>query len=274
MSDTDNMDIRLFVTDLDGTLLPTGRDVPAKNIEAVRRATEAGVTVTIATGRMYRAALPVAEAIGVDVPIITYNGALIKSVSGKVYDENFLPPDAVRDVVDFCRAREWHVQVYADDVLYFAEHDKYAIAYEKAQVLDGVTVGWDGLKEHTQHVAKLLVISEDGVETARRIEALGKAFAGRVQAVRSNPEFAEVIVPGVSKASGIQKLAAKLGVPIANVMAIGDSNNDLPMLEAAGHSVAMGNALPEVKAACEFTVGDCLDGGFAEAIERFVLHER
>ncbi len=54
-------------------------------------------------------------------------------------------------------------------------------------------------------------------------------------------------------------------------MAIGDSNNDLPMLKAAGHSVAMGNALPEVKAACEFTVGTCEEGGFAEAIERFVL---
>ena len=141
-------------------------------------------------------------------------------------------------------------------------------------MLDGVTVGWDGLAEHTEHVAKLLIISDDGDETARRIEALKGAFAGRVEAVRSNPEFAEVIVPGVSKASGLRKLAAKLGVPLENVMAIGDSNNDLPMLEAAGHSVAMGNALPEVKAACEFTVGNCEDGGFAEAIERFVLHER
>ena len=61
-----DMNIQLFVTDLDGTLLPTGRDVPAKNIEAVKRAVAAGVTVTIATGRMYRAALPVAQALGVD----------------------------------------------------------------------------------------------------------------------------------------------------------------------------------------------------------------
>ena len=77
MSEKD-MNIQLFVTDLDGTLLPTGKDVPQVNIDAVQRAVKAGVTVTIATGRMYRAALPVAQAIGVDVPIITYNGALIK----------------------------------------------------------------------------------------------------------------------------------------------------------------------------------------------------
>ena len=266
------MNIQLFVTDLDGTLLPTGNQVPEKNIEAVRRATKAGVTVTIATGRMYRAALPVAQALGVDVPIITYNGALIKSVSGEVYDAHFVPADVVCDVVDFCRARDWHVQTYDDDVLYFAEHDAYAKKYEEAQAVPGVTVGWDGLKEHTAHVAKMLLISDGPEETAKRIAALREAFAGRVQAVRSNPEFAEIVVPGVSKASALQKLAAKLGIPIENVMAIGDSNNDQPMLEAAGHSVAMGNALPEVKAACDYTVGTCEAGGFAEAIERFVLN--
>ena len=120
----------------------------------------------------------------------------------------------------------------------------------------------------------MLVISDDGAQTDERIAILNEAFAGRAKAVRSNPEYAEVVYPGVSKASALKKLAAKLRIPIENVMAIGDANNDLLMLQAAGHSVAMGNALPEVKAACEFTVGDCMDGGFAEAIERFVLHER
>lgn len=273
MSEKD-MNIQLFVTDLDGTLLPTGRDVPQVNIDAVQRAVKAGVTVTIATGRMYRAALPVAQAIGVDVPIITYNGALIKSVSGEIYDENYVPEDVVRDLVDFAHAHGWYVQTYSDDELYFAEHTEKAIAYEKAQVLTGHTVGWDGLKAHTEKVAKVLVISDDGAQTDERIAILNEAFAGRAKAVRSNPEYAEVVYPGVSKASALKKLAAKLRIPIENVMAIGDANNDLLMLQAAGHSVAMGNALPEVKAACEFTVGDCMDGGFAEAIERFVLHER
>lgn len=265
------MNIKLFVTDLDGTLLPSGAEVPRRNIEAAQRAVRAGVTVTIATGRMYRAALPVARALGVDVPIITYNGAVIKSVSGKVYDENFLPSDVVREVLAFCRARDWHVQLYADDVLYFAEHDAYAEAYEENQALRGETVGWDGLAAHAEHVAKLLVISDDAAQTAERVAALNEAFGGRVQAMRSNPAYTEVVVPGVTKASALRKLAAMLAVPLDAVMAIGDSNNDLPMLQAAGHSVAMGNALPEVKAVCEFSVGTCEEGGFAEAIERYVL---
>lgn len=265
------MDIKLFVTDLDGTLLPSGAEVPRRNIEAAQRAVRAGVTVTIATGRMYRAALPVARALGVDVPIITYNGAVIKSVSGKVYDENFLPPDVVGEVLSFCRARAWHVQLYVDDVLYFAEHDAYAVAYEENQALRGETVGWDGLAAHAEHVAKLLVISDGAEQTAERVVALNEAFGGRVQAMRSNPAYTEVVVPGVAKASALRKLASMLSVPLDAVMAIGDSNNDLPMLQAAGHSVAMGNALPEVKAVCEFSVGTCEEGGFAEALERYVL---
>ena len=265
------MNIKLFVTDLDGTLLPSGAEVPQRNIEAAQRAVRAGVTVTIATGRMYRAALPVARALGVDVPIITYNGAVIKSVSGKVYDENFLPPDVVREALAFCRARDWHVQLYADDVLYFAEHDAYAEAYEENQALRGETVGWDGLAAHAEHVAKLLSISDGAAQTAERVAALNEAFGGRVQAMRSNADYTEIVVPGVSKASALKKLAAELSVPLSEVMAIGDSNNDLSMLQAAGHSVAMGNALPEVKAVCEFSVGTCEEGGFAEAIERYVL---
>lgn len=265
------MNIKLFVTDLDGTLLPSGASVPPGNIEAVKRAVRAGVIVTIATGRMYRAALPVARALGVDVPIITYNGAVIRSVTGKVYDENFLPADIVPEVLSFCRARAWHVQLYADDVLYFPEHNRYAEEYEADQEIKGVTVGWEGLAEHKEHVAKLLSISDGAEETAERIRALNEAFGSRVQAMRSNPNYMEIVVPGVSKASALKKLAKKLGVSLDEVMAIGDSNNDLPLLKAAGHSVAMGNALPEVKAACEFTVGTCEEGGFAEAIERFVL---
>ena len=111
------MSIKLFVTDLDGTLLPKGQQVSQKNIDAVQAAVKAGVTVTIATGRMYRAALPVALALGVDVPIITYNGALIKSTSGEVFYESFLPEQVIADVVSFCQERGWYLQSCSHDEL-------------------------------------------------------------------------------------------------------------------------------------------------------------
>ena len=216
------MSVKLFVTDLDGTLLPSGKDVPRENIEAVQKAVRAGVIVTIATGRMYRAALPVAEALGVDVPIITYNGALIKSTKGKVYHTSYLKPEVIEQVVDFCQEQGWYLQSYSRDELWVPVHDEHAQRYEQEQKVEGHVVGWDGLREHTQEVCKLLTISEDGIA-------------------------------------------------VADTMAIGDSYNDLPMLKAAGHSVAMGNAVPEVKAVCDYETGRCEEFGFAKAIYDLVL---
>lgn len=233
------MSVKLFVTDLDGTLLPSGKDVPRENIEAVQKAVRAGVIVTIATGRMYRAALPVAEALGVDVPIITYNGALIKSTKGKVYHTSYLKPEVIEQVVGFCQEQGWYLQSYSRDELWVPVHDEHAQRYEQEQKVEGHVVGWDGLREHTQEVCKLLTISEDGQETERRLAILNERFGADIVAMQSNARYGEIVNHGVSKAEGLRRLAERLGIAVADTMAIGDSYNDLPMLKAAGHSVAM-----------------------------------
>lgn len=265
------MSVKLFVTDLDGTLLPGGKTVSPENIRAVREAVRAGVTVTIATGRMYRAALPVAEALGVEVPIITYNGALIRSTSGRVYYRSDIQPGTVRRVVEFCRKRGWHVQTYSRDELYFAEYDDYARAYECDQQIRGHVVGWDGLLEHTEEVSKLLSITDGAEQTENRLHELREAFGREVSPVRSKANYAEIINPGVSKADGVRRLAETLGIAIADTMAIGDAENDLPMLKAAGRSVAMGNAVPAVREACDYVTSECGQNGFAAAVYRYVL---
>ena len=265
------MAIKLFVTDLDGTLLPTGTKVSEKNIKAVQEAVKAGITVTIATGRMFKAALPVAETLGVNVPIITYNGALIKSVDGEIIHSVFLEPQLVKELVSFFQSRDWYLQSYSEDNLIYPEHNSYSEFYENAQKLKGRAVGWEGLLEYTDQVAKVLSISNGIEETQLRIYEVMKAFKGRVDAVSSHPYYCEVIAPGVSKASAIRHLADKMGIRNDEIMAIGDSNNDLEMLKAAGKSIAMGNAIPEVKEACDYVTGTCEEDGFAEAIYRYAL---
>ena len=266
--------VKLFVTDLDGTLLPTGTQVSAKNIEAAQAAVRAGVTVTIATGRMYKAALPVARQLGVDVPIITYNGALIKSVSGKELYTNYLEPGLIRELVDFFREQGWYLQTYSHDELYLAERDDYALGYEKAQQVTGHVVGWEGLKEHTEAVCKLLAITGGTEETEARQAILREHFGEVFSATQSAPQYIEIINPEVSKAAGIRRLAEILQVEPDEVMAIGDGRNDLPMLESVANSVAMGNAVPEVKAVCKYQTGVCEEDGWAEAVYKYVLGER
>ena len=263
--------VKLFVTDLDGTLLPDGSKVSAKNIEAAQAAVEAGVTVTIATGRMYKASLPVAKNLGVEVPIITYNGALIKKTSGEVLYHNYLKPELVRQIVDFCEARGWHLQSYSNDELYLVERDAYARDYEAAQEITGHVVGWDGLREHTEAVCKMLSITSGQQETEAHMAELRAHFGDILSSVQSQPHYVEIINPGVSKAEGVKRLAALLGIDISETMAIGDGRNDLPMLGAAGQAVAMGNAVPEVKEICQHITDTCENDGWAQAVYKYVL---
>lgn len=265
------MGVRLFVSDLDGTMLPDGNVVSAENIAAVHRAVEAGVMVTIATGRMFEAALPVAKALGVDVPIISYNGALIKSPSGHIYEEHLIDPLLARDILTFCKERGWYIQSYSGGVLRYAEACEESRFYENSQKLTGMAVGWDGLYAHVAGNCKLLLVTEGREVTIKRAETLLSAFGTQVDVTRSADCLIEIVPKGISKASALQSLAAKLGIPIEETMAIGDAYNDLPMLCAAGKSVAMGNAFPEIKEVTDYETLTCEENGLAAAIYHYVL---
>ena len=266
------MSIKLFVTDLDGTLLPAGQEVPAANIKAVRDMVAAGVIFTIATGRMYFASVEIARSLGVDVPIITYNGALIKTVGGEIFHSAYLDPDLIVEITNFCQERNWHLQSYSNDNLYYPKYNDFARGYEKAlKIAKGTAIGWDGMRKYTENVPKLLCVSSSADETAQRIKALKSEFGDRINAIRSNAEYTEITRPEVSKAAAIKILADKWNIDNSEVMAIGDSYNDLPMLKSAGHSVAMGNAPDDVKSVCEFVTDTCDNDGFAQAVYKYVL---
>ena len=265
------MAVKLFVSDLDGTMLPDGNVVSAENIAAVRRAAEAGVTVTIATGRMFEAALPVAEALGVDVPIISYNGGLIKSPSGCVYEEHTVDPALAHDLIAFCKERGWYIQSYSGGVLRYVEPCDESRFYENSQKLTGEEVGWDGLFAHTAGNCKLLLVTKELPVTLTRAEAVLAEFGAQVDVTRSADCLIEIVPKGISKASALKSLAGKLGIAIEETMAIGDAYNDLPMLKAAGTSVAMGNAFPEVKAEADCETLSCEKNGLAAAIYHYVL---
>lgn len=225
------MAIKLFVTDLDGTLLNRENEISVENKLAIQDAVAQGTTVTIATGRMYISALPYAKQLDVDVPIITYNGALIKSVSGEVLFESYLNPQTVKSVLEYCLEQNWYIQIYQDDRLYFAERNHIARAYEKMAGLEGEAVGAQGLHDKINLVPKMLVITGGSEESDAGIAKLQARFGDQIFAVKSNPTYIEIINPGVNKATSLQILLEKMNLQKAEVMAIGDSNNDLPMLK-------------------------------------------
>lgn len=266
------MDIKLFVTDLDGTLLNQDHQISRMNKQAIAEIAAQGVITTIATGRMYRSALPYAEQLGLDVPIITYNGAVVKSVSGKVYHADYLESETVREVYRYAFAHNLYVHSYDNDKLYFHRYTDKAKRYEAAAGVKGELRG-DAILEVVDEIPKMLIITENEAETDRLAAELNERYGERLFAVKSNPDYIEIIKPGVSKAQALDILIQKLGFSRKQTMAIGDSNNDLPMLRVAGFSVAMGNANAAVKAVCDAVTGNCDESGVAMAIRKYILHE-
>ncbi|WP_177505020.1 Cof-type HAD-IIB family hydrolase [Anaerosinus sp.] len=267
------MAIKLVISDLDGTLLDRDHQISEANKLAIFEAVQSGVTVTIATGRMYPSALPYAKQLGVDVPIITYNGAVIKSVSGEILYEQCLDTGVAQEIITLCQENDWYIQTIDDDNLYFKEHNEKAKYYESVAGIKGHAVG-KNLADYAKRPPKMLMITDNEVQTDEIVALLEKQFAGRITAVKSMPTYIEIIHPSVNKAAAVDRLIEKLNLSREEVMALGDSNNDLPMLKAAGLSVAMGNANQKAKAAAKVVTEDNNHSGVAVAIRKYVLQKQ
>lgn len=275
------MKIKLFATDLDGTLLNNNEEISTKNTQAIKEAYNAGVIVTLATGRMYSSALHYAHILNLDVPLITYNGALIKSTSGRVYSEHYIEPSIVKSFVDYCAKKQWYVQVCSNDALYFPVYLEQSASYEKSVSVKGTTVGWEKLAQKGENTAKMLLVTQDyqkpdmpeqTSEVNAMIYELTQKFAGKIALVKSKKGLIEVINPAVSKANALLSLTKSFNFNIDEVMAIGDADNDLPMLKAAGTGIAMGNAAQHIKDVCDYVVGTNNESGVAEAINKYILN--
>ena len=265
------MAIKMIVSDLDGTMLNSSYRIPPENVAAVREAMARGIIVTLATGRMYRSAKAYADELGLTAPIITYNGAVVKKASGELISGDFIPPQTVKAVLEYCLAAGCYVQLYCDGEYYYAERTETARQYERACGVDGHAVGQDGLIERLQHVEKLLLVGRDPLSADKMALDLNIKFGGQIAAMKSTAVYIEVIRPSVSKAGAMLRLAKSYGIKAEEIMALGDSDNDLSMMMAAGCPVAMGNATENVRQAAKYISADCEAGGVAEAIRKYAL---
>lgn len=262
------MGIKLFVTDMDGTLLDDSRRISRVNYERIRQAVGDGMFFTVATGRMYKSALPYAELLGIDVPIITYNGAMIKTVGGKKIAAAYIPENLVRQVVDFADSLGQYVHIYTEDELYYKEPCAESDWYEKAAGIKGIPVG-GRLREYSENVPKMLIMAKSARMVPDMLAKFRQLFDGRLVGQNSDPTYIEVVAKGVSKAGAMLKLAEMFSVDRKDILAIGDSGNDLDMIAAAGVGVAVANAAPAVIQAADYQVASNVENGVAEAIDRF-----
>lgn len=260
---------RLVAMDCDDTLLTDELVVPASAKEAIAAARSRGVRVVVATGRMYRSVLPHALAAGVDGPVIAYNGALVRTIEGVTLQQHPVPLPVVHELIGLAEQHDLAMNLFVNDELYFRKLDENAEYYVSiAQVPFHVAAQMRDVL--TEAPTKVLIVDQPAAAAAWR-DRLRKRFGDRLAISLSKPRFVEIVAPGVNKGVALGALAASLGIDRSEVMAIGDSYNDLDMLNYAGISVAVGNAAPAVKAQVDYVTLRNEEGGIAEAISRFVL---
>ncbi len=261
--------IRCIAIDLDDTLLRTDLTIAGPDREAISRAVAKGIKVLLASGRMVQSMKPYAEELGLDVPLIAYNGAIVQeAVSGEILYHRPVPRQEALDVLTVFRQSGVHLNVYVNDQLYMDQLTPWGQRYAaNARVETHVADLAELLKEHPSH--KLLGVGEvDRIDALQ--EQLQSQFGDKLYFVKSKPTYLEILAPEVSKGRALQELVAAWGFSREEVMAIGDAPNDLSMITWAGTGVAIGNASEVVKKAADFVVADHDHCGVAEAIRRAV----
>lgn len=264
------MAIKLVAVDMDDTLLDGTLKVSPRTCEAIRKAQEQGVIVTIATGRMFSSALPFAMELNIQAPIITYNGGMVRyPVSKEIVFHQPINSEVAAKLVNLFRQRGWYLQSYMNDELYVVERSEKAQYYERMAGITAIAVG-DDFYTMKHEPAKMLTIAEPHeIQEIQRI--VNQEFAGEIFAATSKSNYLEMTHPSVNKGHALSILAEKLHIKREEVMAIGDSNNDYHMVEYAGFGVAMGNASNRLKEIAQAITGHNNAHGVAEAIEKYVL---
>lgn len=273
---------RMLAMDLDGTLAVGRNQVTPKTREALVRASEAGIELVIATGRRYGSARGVADVLASPLPILCLSGTLLKERDGETLFAETLAAQTVANVAAV-----------------FAEHGLASVAYRDAHARGGAEilfeqrVAWNAVTrryyERTSSEVEacpslsdvprddLLLMSSfaerEPLEAARA--ALHERHPGELSIkVMPTPGmrdfYVEVVRSDQSKWSGLQRLAAERGIAPAEICAVGDELNDLPMVRGAGLGVAMGNATPELKAAADWVCGRHDEDGIADVVERLL----
>lgn len=264
------MAIKLLVADVDGTLLPHKKKLSERNLAAIRAAQAKGVKVTLATGRMHASAQAIARAAGISLPIITCNGAMVKSCDGEVVFEKCIDAALVKEVLEFCLANNWHVQWYVNGELYINKKTPDTwVGYDEDEKIKIHEANGD-FDTYSKNVIQLVVLDRSGriVEISQLLQ---KKFGKYLFTPHTAAFCIDIVGRGMHKAIGIDVLAKQYGISPDEIMAIGDSDNDIDMIKYAGLGVAMGNAFDSVKAVADYITLPCEDDGFAAAVEKFIL---
>ncbi len=258
---------RLCAIDLDDTLLSQDHQLSARNARAIAAVRQLGVSIVIASGRMYDTTLPFARQLELDTPIICYNGAMVRSAkTGEIWMQAKVPPELADEIRDYACQHHLQLNYYLNDHLYTAEYTSWMKLYNsRTGARVEVLPDFYNVLRGTSPTKLIFVDSPE--KTDALLPVFREHFAGQLYVTKSNDEYLEFLPPTADKGKALAFVADRYGVAQGQTIAIGDSWNDVPMLRWAGLGVAVENAKPEVKAVADRIVGSNDADGVAFALQ-------
>ena len=263
--------ISLVITDVDGTMVTRDKVLTARAIAAVQRLHDNGIGFSICSSRPPFGLRMMIEPLSLKLPFGGYNAGTIVEPDFTVVEQKLIPPDAAREAVSIFQQHRIDCWVFSGNQWLIANPAGDHVDHETHTIQTPPTVVSAFEDSHFATVGKIVGPSNDHPRIAQVTDLIQTALAGRARAARSQPYYCDVIPPGIDKGRLVELLAGRLKVPKAEILVLGDMENDLEMFRKAGFAVAMGNATDEVKAAGQATTLSNDEDGFAAAIERYVF---
>jgi len=263
--------MKLIASDLDGTLLNSKKEISSENVRALKEAQKRGIHIVIATGRNYKNAFNLCQGIDLQAHIISNNGAFVYHQNGQQLMNMGMEKKHVAQAIDWLAQNQYFYYLCTDRQVFMPDHSKEVLIRD-AEVAANTSIEFVCI-EHQEKIKRLVamkgveffhdiddILAQDlvfgslsaitfdqqklqkGREYFKKYEGLDMTIAGS--------DIFEMIGSHVSKGRALEHLTNYLGISLQEAMAIGDSYNDISMLEKAGYSVAMGNADREIQEIC------------------------
>ncbi len=261
--------IKMIATDIDGTILPYHGEFSQKTKDCVKKLNESGIKVILVTGRMHSSATPLAAQLGLNLPIISYQGGLIKDMDGKTLFQTELNSDIAKEIIQWGRKNNVHLNLYIDDKLYVEQDDEIIKYYIQGKFVDYTVCSFDDLE--IKNVNKLLAIDIHDADRVTSWVDILKSKYPDLYIVKSTPYFCEIGSADAKKSIGVEFLCKMWGIDKSEVLAIGDQNNDIDLIQSGGVGIAMENGTPELKQVANYITDSVENDGFVKAVEKFVF---
>lgn len=272
------MNYKLVAIDMDGTLLNSKNEVSERTKVAIEKAKAKGVNVVLATGRILKSALQYGVDLDIKNPIVACNGAIIVNEQQEIIYKKPLDKNIIEHILDIGKQNNIYYHFY-DEYGFYANTlvDEVVNFYNTANSkLKGLDLDINIFEEKQEilmrkdlNVLKFMFIDDSQEKLYKVRKELDEM--GVLTTSSSWDNNIEVMGKGVSKGEGLSYICNQLNIDPKQVIAIGDNENDLPMLKFAGLGVAMGNSKDDIKTISDYTTSTNNEDGVAKVIEKFIL---